>query len=283
MKIDMHVHITPPDLIKDYQKIGEREPYFQLLSSSPQNKFVTAEEVIMHMEQVGVDHSIVFGFGFQDMGLCQYVNDYVIEMTKKYKRQLTGFAAVVPQHPKVEQEIERCYLGGLRGIGELFPIGQNFKIEELAHTGPMASCSKHYQIPILLHTNEPIGHHYIGKTPISFNAMETFITHHPDQPIILAHWGGGIFTYELMKEIKEKFKNVYYDTAAMVFLYEKSIYDVAKAIGIQDKILFGSDYPLVSPKRYEKGLSESTLTPTEQVAILGENARSLFERCQVIL
>ncbi len=283
MRIDMHVHVTPPDIIKSFKKIGEKEPYFGSLSSSPQNRFVTAEEVLAHMEEAKIDHSVIFGFSFQDMGLCQYVNDYVIEMTKQYKKQLTGFAAIVPSHPQVEQEIERCYKGGLRGIGELFPAGQNFQISDLKQTVAMADCSKYYQMPILIHTNEPIGHDYIGKTSTSLKEIESFINHYPDQPIILAHWGGGIFIYEHMKEIKDKFKNVYYDTAAMVFLYEPAIYETARSIGILDKVLFGSDYPLVSPKRYEKGLQETSLTAKEQAAIWGENAKCLLKNCGIQL
>ena len=34
MKIDFRVHVTPPEIIKDYQKIGAREPYLSL-SDSP--------------------------------------------------------------------------------------------------------------------------------------------------------------------------------------------------------------------------------------------------------
>ena len=283
MKIDMHVHVTPPDIIKQYQKFGEKEPYFRLLSSSPQNRFVTAEEVLTHMQEAKIDHSVIFGFSFQDMGLCQYVNDYVMEVTRKYKDKLVGFAAVVPQHPHVEREIERCYQGGLRGIGELFPAGQNFQIDDANQTAAMANCSKHYHMPIIVHTNEPIGHDYIGKTSTSLREIDAFIKHHPDQPIILAHWGGGIFIYEHMKEIKEKFKNVYYDTAAMIFLYEPAIYDTAKTMGILDKVLFGSDYPLVSPKRYDKGLKETTLTEQEQNAIYGGNAKRLLEVCGIRL
>ena len=206
MKIDIHVHVTPPDIIKDFEKISEKESYFGLLSSSPQNRFVTAEEVVAHMEEAEMDHSIIFGFSFQDMGLCQYVNDYVIESVKKYKKQLTGFAAVVPSHPQVGQEIERCYKAGLRGIGELFPAGQNFQISDQRQTAAMAESSKYYYMPILIHTNEPIGHDYIGKTSTSLKEIEAFISHYPDQPIILAHWGGGIFIYEHMKEIRNKFK-----------------------------------------------------------------------------
>ena len=277
MKIDTHVHVTPPDVIKHYKKIGETEAYFNLLSSSPQNRFATAQQVVAHMKEVNIDYSVVFGFSFQDMGLCQYVNDYVMEAVKTYPSQLIGFASVVPNHPKIEAEIERCYQGGLRGIGELFPAGQPFDIADPKHTNSFAKACEYFKMPVIVHTNEPIGHDYVGKTETSLKDIEAFVHHHPELKIVLAHWGGGLFFYELMKEVKAHFSNVYYDNAATIFLYDPKIYQVAKQLGIMDKLLFGSDYPLLSPVAYEKGLMSSGLTEEDLELLYSKNAMKLLK------
>lgn len=282
MKIDMHVHVTPPEIIKEYKKIGEREPYFNLLSNSPQNKFADTDTIIEEMQKTGIDRSVIFGFSFKDRGLCEYVNDYVIESIRTYPERLIGFASIVPNDPKISYEIERCYKAGLRGIGELFPAGQDFEIENARHTAEMAKCACHYKMPIIIHTNEPIGHDYIGKTNTSLKQIEEFIKTYPELYIILAHWGGGIFLYELMKEVKETFQNVYYDNAASIFLYDKKIYKIAETLGIIDKILFGSDYPLVSPTRYQKGIDESGIMDESKDKIEGANARNLLKKCGII-
>ncbi len=282
MKIDVHVHLTPPDIIADCKSIMEKEPYFKLLSESPQNKFVTSDMLVSHMNEVGITHSVVFGFSFNDTGLCKYVNDYVIEEVKKYPN-LIGFAAVNPKDKGVTYEIERCYNEGLRGIGELFPQGQSIDLSSLHHTKDMADCCQKYNMPILIHTNEPIGHNYIGKTQTPLTEIASFINNFKDQPIILAHFGGGIFIYELMKEVKESFKNVYYDTAASLFLYDKSIYNTIKTIGILDKVLFGSDFPLVSPSRYDKLIKTSGLSEEEINQIYSLNVKRLFDKCGIEL
>lgn len=276
MKIDMHVHVTPPDIIKDYIKIGQKEPYFNTLSTSEQNKFADAQQIVEHMREVNIDKSVVFGFSFQDMGLCEYVNDYVIEQVQNYPEELIGFAAVVPNHPKVAYEIERCAQKGLKGIGELFPAGQNFDIANIKDTAEMAEAAHQYQMPVIVHTNEPIGHDYVGKTNTPLKDLEAFVNHHPQLKIILAHWGGGIFMYELMKEVRQKFENVYYDNAATVFLYEPQIYHVVKEMGLMDKVVFGSDYPLLSPHRYEKGIRSSGLTEEDIEKLMGLNAAKLL-------
>jgi len=127
MKIDCHVHITPPDIIANWDKYAEKEPYFAMLCSSRNNKFATAENVIAALEGENAlfDRAVVFGFAFRDNGLCRYVNDYVIEKVRQYPKRLTGFCVVSPCGEGAK-EIERCYSYGLAGIGELFPQGQGF-------------------------------------------------------------------------------------------------------------------------------------------------------------
>lgn len=279
MKIDTHIHITPPELIRDWKKIAEKEPYFKLLSETPHNKFATAEQVVEHLQSHQFDKGVVFGFSFQDMGLCRYVNDYTMEMVKKYPEELIGFMTFRAGHKDMIQEIERCYKGGLRGIGELFPEGQHMDLENL-HKTELKEAAIAYQLPILLHANELVGHDYAGKTSIALKSIENFIRHHQEIPIILAHFGGGLIFYELMKELKEAFKNVYYDTAAGVFLYDRAIYKVIREIGILEKVFFGTDYPLLPISRYEPSLAD--LTKEEKEQVMGQNAQKLFEKCGIL-
>lgn len=282
MKIDMHVHVTPEEIIRDFKKVGVNEPYFDLLSNTPHNKFATAEEVILDMKQTGIDKSVVFGFSFRDVGLCRLVNDYVIEKVKAYPEELIGFISVVPNHKETPYEIERCYKAGLRGIGELFPAGQPFDIADLKDTQAFGECCKAYNLPVIVHTNEPIGHYYAGKTETPLKEIEKFIEHHPKLDIILAHFGGGIFMYELMKEVRAKFANVYYDNAAAVFLYDPHIYRVIREMGLMEKLFFGSDFPLLSPKRYETSILQSGLTQDEKDKLYGKNALKLLTKCGII-
>ena len=64
LKIDFHVHITPPDIIKDWEKIAQGS-LISSLSESPVNKFATADDVIEELESSGVDKAVVFGFAFK--------------------------------------------------------------------------------------------------------------------------------------------------------------------------------------------------------------------------
>jgi predicted TIM-barrel fold metal-dependent hydrolase len=276
LKIDSHVHITPPGITANWQKYAEKEPYFSLLSNAKHNMFASADDAASMLEKEGFDKAVVFGFAFRDLGLCSYVNDYVIESVKKFPDKLIGFAVAPPAAQNAAKEIERCFSAGLKGVGELFPAGQEIDLVKKEAVMDIANTCVELNIPLLLHANETLGHDYAGKTDVPMRHLETFVTNNPNLKIILAHFGGGIFIYETMKEIKEKFKNVYYDTAVTPFIYDERIYSAAKAVGLCERILFGSDFPILPPLRYMDGLNKSALSEEEKVMILGENARKLF-------
>jgi predicted TIM-barrel fold metal-dependent hydrolase len=93
---------------------------------------------------------------------------------------------------------------------------------------------------------------------------------------IAAHWGGGLPFYNLMPEIRRVTANVWYDTAATVYLYQQDIFPiVAKLVG-PDRILFGSDYGLLRQGRIIEHVKHSGLEPRAVDLVLGENAKALL-------
>jgi predicted TIM-barrel fold metal-dependent hydrolase len=277
-KIDFHVHVTPPEISGNVSRYAEKEPYFAMLSASPKNRFATADEAVEELDRTGFDRAVIFGFSFRDMGLCRMVNDYVMAKVREYPDRLIGYMSVVPNHPGVEAEIDRCYRGGLRGIGELFPAGQGFCIEDEKDTRLFAGVCEERGLPVLIHTNEPVGHYYPGKTNTTLGQLEQFLEHHPELTVIFAHWGGGLLFYEMMPDIRRKCKNLYYDNAASVFLYDPRIYAAACALGLQERILFGSDFPLLSPARYKESIEKSGISEEHKALLLGGNGEKLLKQ-----
>jgi predicted TIM-barrel fold metal-dependent hydrolase len=273
-KIDFHVHVTPPEISANWQKYAEKEPYFALLSNAPHNRFANAEDIIAALNESGFDHAVVFGFAFRDLGLCRLVNDYVIEKVRQFPDRLIGFISVSPNAAGMEQEIERCHSAGLKGIGEIYPDGQGFAIDDEKETRTLIGVCRERNIPLIVHTNESVGHSYIGKNKIGLEKIERFIENSQGLRVVLAHWGGGLLFYEAMPELREKFRDVYYDTAVTPFLYDANIYRAALALGLAEKIIFGSDFPLLPPSRYLPPLE--SLPDNERSLILGGNAQRLL-------
>jgi predicted TIM-barrel fold metal-dependent hydrolase len=99
---------------------------------------------------------------------------------------------------------------------------------------------------------------------------------HPSVTVVLAHWGGGLLFYELMPEVREALRHVYYDIAASPFLYDESIYEIAVRILGSKKVLFGTDYPLVRHSRYLAPLRTHISSNEDRENILSKNARTIL-------
>lgn len=278
MVIDAHVHITSPHIISNMEGYRAKEPYFDLLSGSQKNKNVTAEELICDMDKDGVGRSIVFGFGFRDQDNCRRANDYTIEALSRFPDRLVGFATINPGADGVRMELERCKASGLAGVGEIMPMGQELDITDKEVMEELCDFCAENNWPLLVHVNELVGHYYPGKTPDSIHEAECLATNFPDTTIIFAHMGGGLCFFEAMPELRKQLGNVYYDTAALPFLYDATIFDALKQMGLLSKLIYGSDYPLLKIGRFRKMIETTSLTAGERADFFGNTAGNLLGR-----
>jgi predicted TIM-barrel fold metal-dependent hydrolase len=277
MIIDFHTHIFPSFIRNKRDLFFSEEPAFELLYQSPESRLAGSEELIENMDEEGVHKSVVFGFPWESSDRFRMHNDYIIESVQRYPDRLIGFCSFSLLSPQAPEEAERCFVSGLSGIGELAMYTTDFPLQDTALGDIMALCSQ-YDVPLLLHTNEPVGHTYPGKTAMTLKDLYGFLKRYPSNRIVLAHWGGGLFFYGLMKrEVKEILNNVWFDTAASPYLYDPDVYRVAGDIIGNEKIIFGSDYPLLKPGRYFGEMKSANLSSQSFKKITGENAASLLK------
>ena len=278
MIIDTHVHIFPDSVKQDRSVFFENEPEFKLLYDSPRSAINTVDEVLISMDKHGVDISVVCGFPWRNPEYTQKNNDVIIESVHTYPSRIKGMACFDVTWEGAADETQRCLDAGLSGAGELAFYLTGIDQSALSALAPvMAVLKENGNKPCMIHTNEPVGHSYPGKTPITMEQIYGLAKAFPENRIILAHWGGGLFFYNIMKkEAKSVLKNIWYDTAASPFLYDPVIYDLAAGAGVIDKILLGTDYPLLPPDRYYNELNRTDLSETQKKQVLGENAWKLF-------
>lgn len=278
MVIDFHTHIFPKTIRENREAYFAPEPAFRLLYSLPGSKLVGAQEIVAAMDRQGVDKSVVFGFPWKNSQTFIKHNDYILEAVARYPQRLIGLCCLDPFSRDAVTEARRCLEGGLSGIGELAFYQSGIDDKTLDKLAPLMQICRDKDLPVLIHTNEPVGHMYPGKTPHTLKQIYDLIKKFPENVIVLAHWGGGIFFFALLKkEVKASLGNVYFDTAASPFLYAPEIYRYARDIVGLDKILFGSDFPLIKPARYFKELDMSGLSKAEIESICGLNAAQLFK------
>jgi predicted TIM-barrel fold metal-dependent hydrolase len=277
MIIDFHTHIFPSFFRNERNRFFPREPAFKSLYSTPESKLLGREDLLKNMDKEGIHRSVIFGFPWEKEDHFQRHNDYIIESVEQRPDRFIGFCCFSPQSPEGSKEAERCLGLGLSGVGELalYDSDKPFRKNDF-FPNIMEICLKH-DVPLLLHVNEPVGHQYPGKVRMSLNDLYFFLKEYPLNHIILAHWGGGLFFFGLMKkEVEEVLTHVWFDTAASPFLYRPDIYKVAGEIVGYDKILFGSDFPLLKPERYFEEMRSAGLSEHQIEEITGKNAEGLL-------
>ncbi len=278
MIIDFHTHIFPPRIKKNRDRYIDIEPLFAVLYSNRKAKLATADELIDDMDRDGVDISVVLNISWSRHELCVETNDYILESIARYPKRLVGFCAVQPRSPgPALSEIERCVKGGIRGVGEIRPDMPQLDLrrnEEVMR--PLIEVIKKHRLILLTHASEPVGHNYPGKGAVTPELLYSFITACPDLTMVCAHWGGGLPFYALMPEVKRVMGNVFFDTAASPFLYSPQVYSQVIQLVGADKVLFGSDYPLLAQNRLLREIKSLDLPEETKSLILSGNARKLL-------
>jgi predicted TIM-barrel fold metal-dependent hydrolase len=211
------------------------------------------------------------------MDLCRQDNDYVIESVARFPQRLIGFAIVNPDAgDEAIQEIERCAAAGLCGIGELMPDGQGYRLDDQQVMAPIVEVARAHDMLLLTHCSEPVGHLYPGKGTVTPDEVIRFARLFPEATLVCAHWGGGAIFYELMPEVSQVMRNVYYDTAASLYLYQDDIFALA-ARWAPGKVLFATDYPLITPQRFIKHMRAVRMPTATLRRMLGGNAWRVLE------
>ncbi len=277
MTLDAHTHLFPEEVQKNRRPFYSRDESFRQLYGNEKARLASLEDLLQSMDREGVDRSVVCGFPWSDPGLCREGNDYLLHCAQRHPHRIIPFATI-PLHSlrRAEKELERCLSRGAKGIGELAFYRGRITARDILRLSSWARSLAGSGVPLLLHVNEPVGHDYPGKSLMTLQPIYHLLQRVPEVMVILAHWGGGFFFYELMPEVAQVSRNVYYDTAASPFLYRPQVYSTAVRIVGADRILWGSDFPLLPPSRYFRELAGAGLSARVRAKIQGGNAQRLL-------
>jgi len=276
MIIDFHTHIFPPWVPEERDHLAKQDPCFGALYSNHAARIATGDDLIRSMDEDGIDVSVALNIGWSSQELCARTNDYLLDVASHHPKRVVAFCAVQPSEPEsAVREIERCARGGAKGIGELRPDAQGYTLADET-IAPVIEAAMALKLVILPHISEPMGHMYPGKGVVRPEQAYEFAMRYPAAHLVCAHWGGGLPFYALMPEVRRALANVYFDTAASHYLYSREVFPtVGKLVGTE-KMLLGSDFPLIRQSRAVAEVEQAQLSEDEKAAVVGGNAARLL-------
>jgi predicted TIM-barrel fold metal-dependent hydrolase len=292
--IAIHTHGFPPRVIERREELVVSEPAFAEIYGNPDAKMATAEDVLASMDEAGVDRSVICNFAWRSEVLVEATNDYLIEWGQRSKGRLLPFVSMffppdVGAHGRAEMEeapsgakrgvrerIRDLAAAGARGIGELRPESSGYSLGDSDEADLLAWAAAAFDLALLVHASEPVGHHYAGKQGGPIDGIAAFARNATGVNIIAAHWGGGLPFFALMPEVREALEQVWFDTSASHLLYDDAVYRrVIDLVGVE-KILWGSDFPLTTQAKALDRTRAAKLSDDERAAIVGGNAAALL-------
>lgn len=274
--IDAHTHLFPPQFIDRRQELLDADPWFGQAFASPRAKMIGEDALVTSMDAAGYAMSVVVGWPWQDQGICREHNAYLADVARRYPDRITWLGIINPALPNAVREIARCIDSGAAGFGEINADAQGFDWDEPIIISDAFTALRDAGKPVMIHTSEPVGHLYPGKGAATPDRLLSSIAAFPELQFVLAHWGGGLPFYELMPEVRALTQNVVYDSAASTYLYDFSIFPLLDRLIGPDRILYGTDYPVLGQKRFLQRVLRSGLSDMSLELILARNAERIF-------
>jgi len=293
MIIDAHTHVFSPSVRERREQIVADEPAFAEIYGDPKAEMATAGELLRSMDEAGVDRAIICNFAWHSETLIDETNDYILGAAAASKGRLIPFVSVslagAGKHGGTDTEesvgerkadartkIRQLSIDGARGIGELRPEQSGYDLGNSDEADLLNWAASAFDLPLLCHVSEPVGHAYAGKRGLSLESLYEFARSAAGVTVIAAHWGGGLPFYTLMPEVRKALGNVYFDTAASRLLYGPTVYRrVIDLVGVE-RVLWGSDWPLISQAKALAHARDAGLTDAEGAGVLGGNAAALL-------
>jgi hypothetical protein len=270
--IDTHVHIEPDPTGNAAEEAARK--YFGNTGVSYGRKELAE---YYRSRNIGC---VVFSVDERLTGRPQVPNDEVVAFAAENSDIVMAFASVDPMRgPEAVKEARRLIAtGGIRGF-KLHPPLQQFHANDKA-AYPFYEVVAEAKLPVIFHT----GHSGIGTgmpggggvrlkygNPMDIDDVAVDF---PNMPIIMAHpsfpWQDEAISVCLHKP------QVYIDLSGWSPKYFSPILIQYANTLLKKKMLFGSDYPLITPDRWMTDFAAIAIRDEVRPLILKENAIRLF-------
>jgi hypothetical protein len=272
--IDVHVHVeidSQGRMSLPEAFMAASSAYFQAGHRTP-----TIDEIAEHYRERRIG-AVVFTVDTEAFtGHPALSNEEIAEDAAKHSDVLIPFASVDPAKGKAGAALLRRLVTehGMRGL-KFHPSLQNFAPND-GTAYPLLEVAQEMGIPAVFHTGQTgIGANMRGGGGVRLSLsnpmlLDDVAVEFPDLTIILAHpsfpWQDEALAVATHKP------NVYIDLSGWSPKYfPPQLVRYANSL-LQDKVLFGTDYPLITPDRWLADFGRLDIKPHVRPKILKDNA-----------
>lgn len=268
--IDTHVHLESP--VADNPAAEAARRYFGAVHTPD------PEELVEYYRSRRMA-CVVFSVDEELTGRPQFSNDEVLRLAFENPDVLIPFVSVNPMRGETAvAEARRLVQAGARGF-KLHPPLQQFHAND-PRAYPFYEVVAEARLPVVTHT----GHSGIGTgmpggggVRLKYGHpmdMDDVAADFPDMPIILAHpsfpWQDEAISVCLHK------RQVYIDLSGWSPKYfSPTLIQYANTL-LREKVLFGSDFPLITPDRWLEDFGKIAIREEVRPLVLRENAVRLL-------
>ena len=256
--IDCHTHIYPAKIAaKAVKSIGD---FYDI----PMDESGTVDDLLRQMQDVGISRSLALAVAVEARQV-EHINDFLIATVNAHADALWGFATLHADMEDPGREGERVLKAGMKGI-KLHPDMQHFSLADEKADKLFAACEG--VCPIMFHTGDS---RYHNSNP---SLIPGILKKHPRLQLICAHFGGYSEWDEAAKYLADT--NVYVDTSSTFFAVPNERVMELIALYGEDRILFGTDFPMWRAIPEIQNLLSLGLSDTTLRKIFSENLLKLL-------
>ena len=250
---DAHVHGYPAAVGRDPGEWGRKhhEPHWRHLVTEGPQGWAEPEKLLRLMDANGVEKVLLQSWYWENPENALRQNEWHAHWLERHPERFLACAAIHPEMEDPLQTLREARDWGACALGECFPGIQSREGWSHPAWKPILEWTTTSLWPVCIHLTEPVGHAYPGRVETSLMEIVGLFEAHPGQKWLCAHWGGGLPFHALNRRVRKALKQVWFDTAASPLLYDARIWRIVCDLLGPEKIIFGSDIPLLLYPRHE--------------------------------
>jgi uncharacterized protein len=276
--IDVHTHAWKSALRVDDAPTESQQAMGRYFRYQPQHQTVPEMAEMYRKLRIGF---VVFTVDAEKGASRRITNEEIAELAHRHGDVAIPFASINPHRGEAGVREARRLIKdfGVRGF-KFHPSVQDFYPNDpMAY--PLYEAIAEAKLPALFHTGQTgVGANTRGGGGIRLKysnpmLLDDVAADFPDMPIILAHpsfpWQEEALSVATHKP------QVYIDLSGWSPRYFPPILVQYANTLLKDKILFGSDYPVISPERWLAEFEKLSIKPEVRPLILKQNAAKLLK------